>query len=72
MPAAEREWAREPLPAERIEPQNPEKSDEAFQDWELIETGDGYRAQPVGRLNFGCGAILLWFVILVVTRCAAG
>jgi len=71
VPASEREWAREPLPAERIGPTQPKIWDEADGDVELVQTADGYRVERVEPVHFGCGAVVFWFFLILITRWVA-
>ena len=69
MAISERDWAREPLPAERDQNQIRENPVEGFDEWELTMTGEGFRAKradPPARL--GWGDVLFWVVLLVLAR----
>lgn len=69
MPISERDWAREPLPAERIESEKPKISDEALDEYELTMTGDGYRIERADeRPQLGWLDVLFWIVLLVLAR----
>ena len=68
MPANEREWAREPLPAERIEPEKPKISADDLEDYELFMTADGFDFKRKERVNLGWKDVLFWAVLLVLAR----
>ena len=68
MPINEREWAKEPLPAEQIEPEKPKISVDDLEDYELFMTGDGFRFEKVERVSLGWRDVLFWVVLLVLVR----
>lgn len=73
MPAAERDWAKEPLPAERIQTKNSKNPVEGSDEWELTMTGEGYRmkrAEPTPQL--GWTDVLFWAAIVFFARVLFG
>lgn len=68
MPAREREWSREPLPAERIDPGKPKISDDDLADWRLTDDGDGFRFEKDPSFQLGWGDVLFWAVLLILAR----
>ena len=68
MPLSERDWAKEPLPAERIEPQNSENLADDLEDVELVLTGDGYKVEKRQHVVLGWRDVVFWIVVLVSAK----
>ena len=65
MPANEREWAKEPLPAERIQEQKADFLDDDLTNYELSDTGRFERSESV---TLGWGDVLFWVCVMVLVR----
>lgn len=73
MPVSERDWAKEPLPAEQDRDQFSKNTVEGLDEWELTMTGDGYRARKADPSpTLGWIDVLFWVVILSLIRLAGG
>jgi hypothetical protein len=72
MPLSERDYAKEPLPAERIEYEKARNLAEGLEDMQAILTADGYEFERKESYRFGWWDVLFWFVVLVGARGCTG
>ena len=68
MPLSERDYAKQPLPKERIQPENPDFLDDDLTDVELVQTADGYKIERNGRVSLGWTDVMFWVIVLVCAR----
>jgi hypothetical protein len=67
MPLSERDWTREPLPAERIEPRKLQISVDDLEDIELVYDGN-YHIEVDDPPTLGWVDLAFWFFVLLIAQ----
>lgn len=68
MPLNEREWTREPLPAEQIHPEKGQFLVDDLEDIELVDTGSGFKIERVEHVTLGWLDFFFWLILLLLAR----